>query len=55
MKDGKIIEGQGIAGDALKAVDEFSFMDLVRKIEGFGSSNGQTGAKITIENCGQIN
>lgn len=34
-KDGKIIEGQGIAGDALKAVDEFSFMDLVRKIVAF--------------------
>ena len=34
-KDGNIIAGQGMGGDALKAVDEFSFMDLVRKIVAF--------------------
>ena len=34
-KDGKILEGQGMGGDALKAIDEFSFMDLVRKIVAF--------------------
>jgi|TARA_R110000822_G_scaffold191025_1_gene329708 hypothetical protein len=34
-KDGNIIAGQGMGGDALKAIDEFSFADLVRKIVAF--------------------
>jgi len=33
--DGNIIAGQGMGGDALKAIDEFSFADLVRKIVAF--------------------
>ena len=29
-------------------------MDVVKKIEGFGSRNGKTSKKIVIENCGEV-
>merc|ERR1712173_167954 len=29
-------------------------MDVVKKIEGYGSSQGQTSKKITITNCGEV-
>merc|ERR1712080_521803 len=29
-------------------------MDVVKKVEGYGSQSGQTSAKIIIANCGQL-
>lgn len=29
-------------------------MDVVKKIEGFGSRSGKTSKKVVIEDCGQI-
>ena len=29
-------------------------MDVVRKVEGYGSRNGQTSKKIVVSNCGQL-
>ena len=29
-------------------------MDVVRKVEGYGSSSGKTSKKIVIDNCGQL-
>ena len=29
-------------------------MDVVKKIESFGSRNGKTSKKIMIENCGEV-
>ena len=29
-------------------------MDVVKKIESFGSRNGKTSKKIVIENCGEV-
>jgi len=29
-------------------------MDVVKKLEGFGSQSGKTTKKIVIENCGQL-
>ncbi|XP_066570391.1 peptidylprolyl isomerase Ab (cyclophilin A) [Amia ocellicauda] len=29
-------------------------MDIIRKVEGFGSNSGKTSAKITIADCGQL-
>ena len=29
-------------------------MDVVKKIEGFGSQSGKTSQKVAIENCGEL-
>jgi cyclophilin family peptidyl-prolyl cis-trans isomerase len=42
--DGKhVVFGQVIEG-----------LDVVKKVESYGSSNGKTSAKITIADCGQL-
>lgn len=29
-------------------------MDVIKKVEGFGSRSGKTSAKIVVEDCGEI-